>query len=154
MEPKVLHIKDGHFHPPPPPKSSFFARIIERTTRIVRLLLIGYASEEEQLSYETYRHWEQLHDTLLRKVENIGVVSGLLLASNANLLISSNGDLRRMTYASVAASILGAIISLIFDFLCLWALIGMHPSRLQVYHFPSRPIHWILTFNTAAWLSF
>ncbi|KAF9451036.1 hypothetical protein P691DRAFT_808879 [Macrolepiota fuliginosa MF-IS2] len=106
--------------------------VLKRIERILRLLIIGYASEGAQFEYENHRHWEQLHATLLRKVENVGVVSGLLLASNANLLISSNGDLRRMTYTSVAASILSAFVSLFLDLLCLWALIGMHPSRLEL----------------------
>ncbi|KAJ3571891.1 hypothetical protein NP233_g3462 [Leucocoprinus birnbaumii] len=123
---------EGHLNHPLASPPSRLTRIFERITRIGRLLLIGYASEETQRSYEAHRHWEQLHTSLLRKIENIGVVSGLLLASNANLLVSSNGDLRRMTYISVGASILAAIISLILDLLCLWALIGMHPSRLQL----------------------
>ena len=47
--------------------------------------------------------------------------------ANTNLLVS--GDLRRMTYVSVAASMGSSLFSLIFSFICLWSL--DHPVRLE-----------------------
>jgi len=65
------------------------------------------------------------------KLENIGVVSGLLISSSANLLCS--GELRRMTYIATVASMLCSLLSIIFGLLCLWALVGVHPIRLKSF---------------------
>ncbi|KAG9092622.1 hypothetical protein FS749_015565 [Ceratobasidium sp. UAMH 11750] len=63
------------------------------------------------------------------KLQNIGVVSGLLLAANTNLLCT--GPTRRMTYVSCLASIYMSLMSIIFGLLCLWSIVGVHPSRLR-----------------------
>ncbi|KAH8108871.1 hypothetical protein DFH11DRAFT_1630903 [Phellopilus nigrolimitatus] len=95
-------------------------------TRIPKLLMLGYPSEESQRRYELESDWSRLYTILMFKIENIGIVSGLLLASSCNLLIA--GDLRRMTHASVSASMYGSILSIVFGLLC---RINITPGRLQ-----------------------
>ncbi|KAI5118397.1 hypothetical protein M0805_007531 [Coniferiporia weirii] len=94
--------------------------------RIPKLLMLGYPSEEAQRKYELRRDWARMHTILMSKIENIGIVSGLLLASGCNLLVA--GDLRRMTFITIAASMFASILSIIFGLLC---KINITPARLR-----------------------
>ncbi|KAI5118395.1 hypothetical protein M0805_007529 [Coniferiporia weirii] len=95
-------------------------------SRIPKLLMLGYASEESRRKYEHGRDWARMYTILMSKIDNIGIVSGLLLASSCNLLIA--GDLRRMTYTTIVASVLASILSIIFGLLC---KINLTPARLR-----------------------
>ncbi|KAL5537210.1 hypothetical protein ACEPAF_1033 [Sanghuangporus sanghuang] len=114
-------------------------------TRIPKLLMLGYASSGTQRRYERQRDWKRMYAVLMFKIENITIVSGLLLASSCNLLIV--GDLRRMTHASVSASIFGSILSIVFGLLC---RINITPARLEFlvtrtrlfYYLYSTPSLW------------
>ncbi|KAL5492100.1 hypothetical protein ACEPAI_3547 [Sanghuangporus weigelae] len=114
-------------------------------TRIPKLLMLGYASSDTQRRYERQRDWKRMYAVLMFKIENIIIVSGLLLASSCNLLIV--GDLRRMTHASVSASIFGSILSIVFGLLC---RINITPARLEFlvtrtrlfYYLYSTPSLW------------
>ncbi|OCB90584.1 hypothetical protein A7U60_g2201 [Sanghuangporus baumii] len=86
--------------------------------RIPKLLMLGYPTQEDWRKYEKKGDWEQFYKVFMAKIDNINIVSGLLLASTCNLLIANNGDLRRMTQVSVAASMFGSVLSIIFGILC------------------------------------
>ncbi|EJD07245.1 uncharacterized protein FOMMEDRAFT_149756 [Fomitiporia mediterranea MF3/22] len=114
-------------------------------SRIPMLLMLGYASQDAQRRYERDRDWKRLYAILMFKIENITIVSGLLLASSSNLLIA--GDLRRMTHASVSASIFGSTFSILFGLLC---RINITSGRLEFlvtrtrlfYYLYSTPSLW------------
>ncbi|KAG8722425.1 hypothetical protein FRC08_002406 [Ceratobasidium sp. 394] len=97
--------------------------------KVARLLTAGYASEASQRRLEKRADWGRFRKVLMIKLQNIGVVSGLLLAANTNLLCM--GPTRRMTYVSCLASIYMSLMSIIFGLLCLWSIVGVHPSRLR-----------------------
>ncbi|CUA75713.1 hypothetical protein RSOLAG22IIIB_11949 [Rhizoctonia solani] len=80
-------------------------------------------------SLEKQADWGRFRKVLMVKLQNIGVVSGLLLASSVNLLCM--GPTRRMTYVTCLASIYMSLLSIIFGLLCLWSIVGVHPSRLK-----------------------
>ncbi|TFK42593.1 hypothetical protein BDQ12DRAFT_283566 [Crucibulum laeve] len=102
---------------------------VARFWRIARLLALGYATDASIQKYENQENWVHFSVTLQRKLESIGIVSGLLLSANTNLLIS--GDLGRMTFTSTVASMHLSLISLICDILCLWLLIGIRSADLK-----------------------
>jgi len=68
-----------------------------------------------------------MYAILMFKIENVTIVSGLLLASSCNLLIA--GELRRMTHAAVSGSMFGSILSIIFGLLCRIQI--THPQELE-----------------------
>jgi len=114
---------------PPSPRQSRWGRWVHfDLSRIPRLLLVGYATEERQRRYERQEDWVRLQEILKSKVENVVIVSGLVLGADANFLVS--GDLRRMTYAAVSASMFLGLLSIIFGCFSLWSL--AHPTRLKV----------------------
>ncbi|KAG9017832.1 hypothetical protein FRB95_011320 [Tulasnella sp. JGI-2019a] len=98
--------------------------------RIARLLTLG--SQENRVWTERYlnhSNWESLHAVLSQKIQNIVVVSGLLLSASVNLLCT--GPLHRMTHNTVVASMCASLMSIIFGLLCLWSLVGQKPSELK-----------------------
>ncbi|CEL57043.1 hypothetical protein RSOLAG1IB_08296 [Rhizoctonia solani AG-1 IB] len=108
---------------------TFLTVPIERLGRVVLLLTTGYATEEEQRRLEKNADWTKFRKVLMIKLQNIGVVSGLLLAANTNLLCM--GPTRRMTYVTCLASIYMSLLSIVFGVLCLWSIVGVHASRLK-----------------------
>jgi len=100
-----------------------------RFSRIPRLLFLGYSTKELQRQYESQKDWTRFHAVMLRKLENIAIVSGLLLVANVAFLVAQPSA--RMTYASVAASVYLSLLSLFFDLMCVWPLVGSHPTRLE-----------------------
>ncbi|CEL57045.1 hypothetical protein RSOLAG1IB_08298 [Rhizoctonia solani AG-1 IB] len=109
--------------------ASKFAGPLDRVLRIVLLLTSGYSTASSQRRLEKQADWGRFRKVLMIKLQNIGVVSGLLLASNVNLLCI--GPTRRMTYVTCLASIYMSLLSIIFGLLCLWSIVGVHPSRLK-----------------------
>ncbi|GBE80563.1 hypothetical protein SCP_0302780 [Sparassis crispa] len=104
-------------------------KVWERLKRIALLLATGYASRESRTRYEITGDWYRFRSTTTKKLENIGIVSGLLLSSSTSLL--SSGDLRRMTYIATIGSMACSLLSIIFGLLCLWSLVGVDPTRLK-----------------------
>ncbi|KAF8598018.1 hypothetical protein BDV93DRAFT_610060 [Ceratobasidium sp. AG-I] len=102
---------------------------LERPFRIARLLTAGYATEGSQRRLEKQADWVRFRKVLMIKLQNIGVVSGLLLAANTNLLCM--GPIRRMTYVTCLASIYMSLMSIIFGMLCLWSIVGVQAARLK-----------------------
>ncbi|KAL5492112.1 hypothetical protein ACEPAI_3559 [Sanghuangporus weigelae] len=49
--------------------------------RIPKLLMLGYPTEEAWRKYEKKGDWEQFYKVFMAKIDNINIVSGLLLAS-------------------------------------------------------------------------
>ncbi|CAE6475532.1 unnamed protein product [Rhizoctonia solani] len=101
----------------------------DRVLRIVLLLTSGYSTASSQRRLEKREDWGRFRKVLMIKLQNIGVVSGLLLASSVNLLCM--GPTRRMTYVTCLASVYMSMLSIIFGLLCLWSIVGVHPSRLK-----------------------
>ncbi|QRV83121.1 hypothetical protein RhiJN_11137 [Ceratobasidium sp. AG-Ba] len=98
-------------------------------TKIARLLTAGYATEDAQRRLEKQSDWGRFRKVLMIKLQNIGVVSETATRANTNLICM--GPTRRMTYVSCLASIYMSLMSIIFGLLCLWSIIGVHPSRLR-----------------------
>ncbi|KAJ1301773.1 hypothetical protein OPQ81_009002 [Rhizoctonia solani] len=109
--------------------ASTLAGPFDRVLRILLLLASGYSSMSSQRRLERQADWVRFRKVLMIKLQNIGVVSGLLLASSVNLLCV--GPTRRMTYVTCLASIYMSLLSIIFGLLCLWSIVGVHPSRLK-----------------------
>lgn len=104
-------------------------RAIHKFGFIVGLLTLGY--QEKGIMKKRYVHgkeWLRLKRTLELKIQNIVVVSGLVLTANVNVLATIPGS--KMTYTSMQASFCGSLISVIFGLLCLWTL--SMPDRLQL----------------------
>lgn len=129
----------GHSKQPSSTMSEMFSKALkalnlllvpfDRVIRIARLLTAGHATEASQRRLERRADWVRFHKVLMMKLQNIGVVSGLLLAANTNLLCM--GPTRRMTYVTCLASIYMSLMSIVFGLLCLWSIVGVHPSRLK-----------------------
>lgn len=104
-------------------------RAIHKFGFIVGLLTMGY--QAQGIMKQRYVHgkeWLRLKRTLELKIQNIVVVSGLVLTANVNVLATIPGS--KMTYTSMQASFCGSLISVIFGLLCLWTL--SMPDRLQL----------------------
>ncbi|CAE6475524.1 unnamed protein product [Rhizoctonia solani] len=107
----------------------FLTGPLERLSRIALLLTTGYPTEDEQRRLERVADWTKFRKVLMIKLQNIGVVSGLLLTANTNLLCM--GPTRRITYVTCLASIYMSLLSIVFGILCLWSIVGVHASRLK-----------------------
>ncbi|KAG8986142.1 hypothetical protein FRB90_004186, partial [Tulasnella sp. 427] len=95
---------------------------------IVGLLTLGY--QDPRVMQHRYYHrkeWLPFKLALEKKIQNIVVVSGLVLTANVNVLATIPGS--KMTYTSMQASFCGSLISVIFGLLCLWTL--SMPEKLE-----------------------
>ncbi|CEL57044.1 hypothetical protein RSOLAG1IB_08297 [Rhizoctonia solani AG-1 IB] len=109
--------------------ASKLAGPFDRVLRVALLLTSGYATASSQRRLEKQADWVRFRKVLMVKLQNIGVVSGLLLASGVNLLCM--GPTRRMTYVACLSSVYMSLLSIVFGLMCLWSIVGVHPSRLK-----------------------
>jgi len=130
IAPNHTQAREIELEHPPPPRRPIRATSGARIVRIARLLTFGY--QDDKVWTERYlkqADWESFHSVLNQKIQNIVVVSGLLLSASVNLLCT--GPLHRMTYTTVIASICGSLMSIIFGLICMWSLVGQKPARLK-----------------------
>jgi len=125
--------------------------------KIVSLLAIGYATEASRNRYKVKEDWPNFQETITTKLENIGIVSGLLISSTSTMLCS--GELRRMTFITTMMSMLASLLSIVFGLLCLWGIVGVHPIRLKSFVENKSFLFWYLyatpsLFGGVAALSF